>query len=196
MSQVMDSEPFLDCLVLVDTIFSNWKLYFGSKLKARQELDVQTAKLWAAALVMMEVTEVEVETAFLKSLTQLWPPTTPADLLELVRGNHTINFPEACTAYTQTANGIYSHPVCYETAVRVGLWNMRNSPEYATRKAWNEVYPKVCTEYSQDSAKFEQKQLKLDSKKKSDARMADKSEISSQRQLEITMAAIEKIRKL
>lgn len=192
----MELEPFLDCLILVDNLFSHWKLHFGSKLKDRQDLDVQTAKQWAAALVMMEVTEIEVETAFLKSLTHLWPPTTPADFLELVRSNHTSQFPEAYTAYTQAANGTYLHPVCHETAVRVGLWNMRNANEYITRRAWNEIYPQVCDEYSQDSAKFEPNAIAIERKREIDTPVLAAPKKLSESQIKAAMSAIEKIREM
>lgn len=192
-SQVMQSEQYPEYLELVDVLFANWKLHFGSKLKDRQILDLDTATLWAAALAMLKATSQEIDLAFAASITKKWPPTTPADLLELVRGNNTSQYPESYTAYTHAANGNYLHPVCHATAVRVGLWNMRNLNEYVTRKAWNEVYPLVCADHSHDSVKFDQNLAAIERNNQSDVKL-DKPKKSLEEQSAITTTFIENIR--
>ena len=142
----MASEQYLECLVLVDELFKNWKSHFGSKLKERQELDLQTARLWSVALALLEVTENEFEIAFTQSLIQKWPPTTPADFVALARVEASTQFPDSYTAYTNAANGTYLHPVCYETAVRVGLWRLRSEDTRFVFPSWKEAYQIVCNE--------------------------------------------------
>lgn len=190
------SEQYLDCLVLVDELFKNWKAHFGSKLKERQELDLQTARLWSVALALLEVTENEFEIAFTQSLIQKWPPTTPADFVELARVEASTQFPDSYTAYTNAANGKYLHAVCYEAAVRVGLYEMRNQAQYVTLKIWKDIYAVVCNEYMRDTAKFEQNQLKLAPKSQSDTNVPASPQISLERQSEIAMLSITKIREI
>lgn len=190
------SEQYLDCLVLVDELFKNWKLHFGSKLKERQELDLQTARLWSIALALLEVTEIEFEIAFTQSLIQKWPPTAPADFVALARLEASSHFPDSYTAYISAANNSYIHPVCHATAVRVGLWQMRNADEYVSKKLWNEIYPLVCAEYTRDSAKFEQNAIAIEHKRQSDMPALSAPKIDSQSQIQVAMTAIKKIREM
>ena len=190
------SEQYLDCLVLVDELFKNWKLHFGSKLKERQELDLQTARLWSIALALLEVTEIEFEIAFTQSLIQKWPPTAPADFVALARLEASSHFPDSYTAYISAANNSYIHPVCHATAVRVGLWQMRNADEYVSKKLWNEIYPLVCAEYSHDSAQFNQNAIAIERKRQSDMPALAAPKIDSESQIQAAMTAIEKIREM
>jgi hypothetical protein len=144
---VKASEQYLDCLVLVDELFKNWKLHFGSKLKERQELDLQTARLWSIALALLEVTEIEFEIAFTQSLIQKWPPTAPADFVALARLEASSHFPDSYTAYISAANNSYIHPVCHATAVRVGLWRLRSEDTRFVYPSWKEAYQIVCNEF-------------------------------------------------
>lgn len=110
---------------LVDALFEKWNKHFSSKLKDRQVLDLDTARLWAAALVMLKATNEEIDLAFAVSITKLWPPTTPADFLELIRSEVVSEYPNSDTAYIAAANGNYLHAVCHETAMRIGTFELR-----------------------------------------------------------------------
>ena len=192
----MQSEQYIECLGLVDALFTKWRSHFGSKLKDRQVLDLETAQMWAAALVMLQVTKHEIDLAFAVSITKLWPPTTPADLLEPVRGGQVSPYPDSYTAYQQAANGNYLHPVCHETAKRIGTWELARQPEYVTKRQWEETYKQVCLEYSQDSAKFNQNQAAIEHKRQSDTKVLDKPKMSLEEQSAIATAALKKIREI
>lgn len=163
----MASEQYLDCLVLVDKLFKNWKSHFGSKLKERQELDLQTARLWSVALALLEVTEIEFEIAFTQSLIKKWPPTAPADFVALARLEASSQFPDSYTAYTNAANGSYLHLVCHETAVRVGLWNMRCGNERFVYQLWKDAYPVVCKEHLEGATHIQPVSHQIENKSQS-----------------------------
>lgn len=192
----MESEQYLDYLILVNHLFDRWKLHFQSKLKERQVLDLKTAKMWAVALMMMQVTEQEMESAFAVSITKLWPPTTPADLLEPIRGSEVSPYPDAYTAYQQAANGNYLHPVCKETAKRLGTWELKSQAESITQPKWQRIYKQVCLEYSVDSAKFNQIHAAIESKYQSDTKVLYKPRLSLEEQSAIATAALKKIREI
>lgn len=192
----MESEQYLDYLILVKHLFDRWKLHFQDKLKDRKVLDLKTAEMWSVALMLMQATEREMEAAFAVSITKKWPPTTPADFLEPVRGVEVSLYPDAYTAYQQAANGNYLHPVCKETAKRLGTWELKSQAERITQPKWDKLYKQVCLEYSLDSAKFNQNQAAIESKHQADAKVLGKPILSLEEQSEIATAALKKIREI
>lgn len=191
----MQSEQYLEYLELVDALFEKWNKHFSSRLKDRQFLDLDTARLWAAALVMLKATNEEIDLAFAVSITKLWPPTTPADFLELIRSEVVSEYPNSDTAYIAAANGNYLHAVCHETAMRIGTFELRNQDGYITSKKWDRIYKEVCIEHSQNAAKFNQNIAAIQRKRKSDT-PALAPKISLEAQSAITQSALEKTRKL
>lgn len=121
-----------------------WKTLFGSKLKSN-EWDINTVKVWTIALNDLQITPEEFAIAQRKSLTLSWPPTAPADFLELGRGSVLDNYPDMHEAYIDAAHHRWdSDGILYETAKRVGLAAMREMPETKTYPQWQKHYPEVC----------------------------------------------------
>lgn len=181
-------------------MFELWGTAWGDKLKNNRPsmLTMETIDIWAVSLVQAQMTQDEFNAAMPLSISAEleWPPCSPADFLALVRGKHTSQFPEAYTAYIQAANGCYLHLVCHATAVRVGLWQMRNADEYVTKRAWNEIYPLVCAEYSHDADKFNQNAIAIERKRQSDMPALAAPKAASESQIQAAISAIEKIREM
>lgn len=196
----MQSELFMVSKGLVLEMFDCWGSAWGDKLKENrpERLTMQTIDIWTVSLVQAGMTQVEFDIAMPLSISaeREWPPSSPSGFLALARGKHTSQFPESYAAYIQAANGRYLHPVCHATAVRVGLWNMRNENEYVTKKLWNEIYPLVCVEYSQDIAKFEQNAIAIEHKRQSDMSALALPKIDSESQIQAEMAAMTAIEKI
>ena len=130
-------------------MFEDWKRVFGSKLKDRQSVDLRTAELWSIALQQLKITPKEFKAAMQKSITLEWPPTAPADFLALGRTETASNYPEIKDAYNRAANGKFKkHAVIYETAKRVGFWELKTQPESISYKSWQKHYVEVCEEHS------------------------------------------------
>ena len=125
-----------------------WKTLFGSKLKSN-EWDINTVKVWTIALNDLQITPEEFATAQRKSLTLSWPPTAPADFLELGRGSIADNYPEVRQAYIDQANRKTECPIAYETARRIGFGFIREQSEAVSYPMWQKIYKEVCIEHSQ-----------------------------------------------
>lgn len=122
---------------------------FASKMKA-DEWGKHRIDIWALALSDLQITEKEFTNARRKSLTLSWPPTAPADFLELGRGSITDNYPDMHKAYIDAAHHRWdSEGVLYETAKRVGLAALRELPEVKTYPQWQRHYVEVCKLHSQ-----------------------------------------------
>ena len=137
--------PSEQSINLVIDLFEDWKRMFGNKLQDRQHLDLRTAELWALALRNERLTLAEFKQAAALSLSLKWPPTSAADFVALIRTES--EYPETYKAYKQAANQDYSHEVIYESAKRVGFWEIRSQAESVTYKRWQKVYPEVCEEH-------------------------------------------------
>ena len=110
---------------------------------------LDTVEVWAIALTDLQITRSELVTAQRKSMSLEWPPTAPADFLVLGRTETASNYPDMRDAYKRAANLQYKkHEVIYETAKRVGFWEMKTQPESVSYKSWQQHYPKVCEEHA------------------------------------------------
>lgn len=106
--------------------------------------DLTTAQIWAVALNDLGMTFDMFGSAFRKSLTLEWMPSTPKDFYNLaVLGD----YPDIRWAYMQACDGKYQHQVIYETACRVGFYELRNLSEQGTYGTWCERYMQVCQEH-------------------------------------------------
>ncbi|WP_227430439.1 hypothetical protein [Psychrobacter sp. I-STPA6b] len=83
-----------------------------------------------------------------KSLGLEWCPTAPADFLKLGRSEQAKNYPDMRQAYIDAVNQKYPEAVVFETAKRVGFWEIRTQSEAVTWKRWQEIYPQVCAEHA------------------------------------------------
>lgn len=126
------------------SIFAAWKRIFRSKMRD-EDWDITTAKIWVLALNQMGVTQNQFEQAKRKSVTLQWPPTAPADFVALASNEYT----DCRQAYLEATNGKYVNAVTYETAKRVGFWDIKTKSESQTYPRWQQIYPKVCQEHAQ-----------------------------------------------
>lgn len=56
--------------------------------------------------------------------------------------------PESRVAYMEAVHRRYPHEVIYETAQRIGTWELSTKSEKETWAMWKEIYPKVCQEHA------------------------------------------------
>lgn len=142
-----DSERSIN---LVIDLFEDWLRMYGSKLKDRQTLDLRTAELWTLAIKNSGITLKEFNMAAELSLNLEWPPTAAQDFIKLIKGDSLARYPDIHQAYRDAANCNYSsHEVLYETARRVGFYDIRTKSESVTYKRWQAHYPVVCSEHEQ-----------------------------------------------
>lgn len=149
------SEPSVRLLELITDMFEDWKRVFGAKLQERQVLDVRTTELWAIALQGLRITPAEFNTALAKSLTLKWPPTAPADFLELARAGKQSEYLDTQTAFETACRcaGMrgdverdWRHPTVLETANRIG-WGNLASASNGFIKYFSTVYEQVIIEH-------------------------------------------------
>ena len=156
------SEPSVRLLELITDMFEDWKRILGAKLQERQVLDVRTTELWAIALQGLRITPAEFNTALAKSLTLKWPPTAPADFLDLARAGKQSEYLDIQTAFETACRcaGIrgdverdWRHPTVLETANRIG-WGNLSSAGNGFIKYFATVYEQVIIEHK-NGANFE-----------------------------------------
>ncbi len=134
-------------------MFAKWKVYFKTKMKD-EEWGLVNIVLWQAVLNEFNVTEAELiagttKACFARELNG-WPPTTATDFINVIRADVVSEYPDIRDAYTRAANNKFKkHAVIYETAKRVGFWELKTQPEHISYKRWQEHYPKVCDEHAQ-----------------------------------------------
>ena len=172
-----------------------FKIGFGNKHDVNH-WNAERLEIWAIALTELEITPNEFKLAVSKVRQQTWQPSTPRDFLNLARPPITDNYPNSDTAYIAAANGNYLHPVCHETAQRIGTFELRTQDGYITSKKWNRIYKEVCIEHSQNAAKFNQNIAAIERKRQSDKHVLAAPKMSLETQSAITQSAIDKIRKL
>lgn len=106
--------------------------------------DEAARSLWKRDLNQLGVTDAMLQTG-LKASTDLdWPPS-PAEFAKLCQASD--GLPDVDTAYRRAVVAHWSHPVVYEAASRVGVFELRNWPESKSRPAYERAYKQVCTEW-------------------------------------------------
>lgn len=106
--------------------------------------------IWARYLTKKVITKAEFELAEEKSFDGDWMPNNAKEFLALARNSTVSNYPDIHQAYRDAANCNYSsHEVLYETARRVGFYDIRTKSESVTYKRWQAHYPVVCSEHEQ-----------------------------------------------
>ena len=128
-------------------MFTIWKSQYKTKMK-EGAWDLLTAQIWAVALADMNMTQDEYYVSYRKSLSLEWLPTTPYDFLMLAREEIIKQYPESRVAYMEAVHRRYPHEVIYETAQRIGTWELSTKSEKETWAMWKEIYPKVCQEHA------------------------------------------------
>lgn len=127
-------------------LFGEWQLNFGNKAKA-EDYPTQKAILWAKVIMHLQPTGDQWQQARQRSILEEWPPSSARDLLALADACEQ-DYPNSRQAYLDAAQKKYVHAVVYETARRVGFLDMRDKAETVTYPCWQQIYPKVCQEYS------------------------------------------------
>lgn len=128
-------------------MFTIWKSQYKTKMK-EGAWDLLTAQIWAVALADMNMTQDEYYVSYRKSLSLEWLPTTPYDFLMLAREEIIKQYPESRVAYMEAVHRRYPHEVIYETAQRIGTWELSTKSEKETWAMWKDIYPKVCQEHA------------------------------------------------
>lgn len=131
----------------IANLFKGWKRLFRTKMKDT-DWDIETLLIWHVALNDLSMTNTEFENAMRKSLTLTWPPTAPANFLELARADVVSNYLDVRQAYIDAANFNYADDIVYETARRVGFASLRSDVEYRTYPIWIKTYRDVCIAHS------------------------------------------------
>ena len=126
-------------------LFGEWQLNFGHKAPVKN-YPVQKAVLWAKVILHIQPTAEQWRLSKENSLFEEWPPSSARDLLALAPVNNPC-YPDMHQAYIDAAvNQKYTHAVVYETARRLGFWDLKSKSETVTYKRWQQLYPKVCYE--------------------------------------------------
>ena len=164
----------------IASLFAGWKKIFARKMND-DDWQGDTVQVWYIALNDMGMTLDQFNLAKRKSLTLKWPCTAPADFVELAHSELANQFPDMRQAYIEAAHGRYPHAAIYETANRVGMWELRNHAESVTWPMWKQVYPKVCQEMI-DGATFtmpvsQQIEVKAGPEKTPEQKVADQAKI-------------------
>lgn len=152
-SEPYDNEQMLRQLTKeIVRLFGEWQLNFGNKAPVKN-YPIQKAALWARVILYMQPTSDQWRLAKENSLFEEWPPSSARDLLALAPVTNPC-YPDMHQAYIDAAvNQKYTHAVVYETARRVGFWDLKSKSETVTYKRWQQLYPQVCYEDA-DGANF------------------------------------------
>ncbi|WP_348549582.1 hypothetical protein AADH33_03505 [Psychrobacter sp. KFRI-CH2-11] len=127
-------------------LFGEWQLNFGNKAKAA-DYPVQKALLWAKVVLHLQPSAERWQQAKERSILEEWPPSSARDLLALADQDAS-GYPDMREAYLSAASKRYAHAVVYETARRVGFWDIKSRAEAITYQRWQQIYPKVCSEHA------------------------------------------------
>lgn len=127
-------------------MFSDWKLWFKNKLNPN-EWGVETVILWARYLTIKGITKRQFDMAKTLSIELDFPPNNAKEFLDLLKNDEFKQFPQARTAYFDAVNHRYTHEVVYETANRVGFWELKTYSEKQSYPLWQHHYPQVCQAY-------------------------------------------------
>ncbi|WP_169391993.1 MULTISPECIES: hypothetical protein [Psychrobacter] len=126
-------------------LFGEWQLNFGRKACAK-DYPVQKAILWARVVMHLNPTAEEWQVAKARSIFEEWPPSSARDLLALASVRS--DYPDLRDAYKAATQGLYAHDVVFETARRLGFWDLKSKAESITYPIWQSLYPKVCREHA------------------------------------------------
>ena len=103
----------------------------------------EPSKLWSDFLASIRPQLIGQAIALAARSGSKFPPHLPefADLCQRAAG-----FPSADQAYRDAANARWTHAVIYETARRLGLYELRRSSERDMLPRWRAAYADVCAE--------------------------------------------------
>ncbi len=127
----------------IEVLFQTFARRWGAKWD-RTFNDKKARSLWLHDLKLLAVTDESMRTGLIGSTDLEWPPS-PAEFAKLCQASD--GLPDVDTAYRRAVVAHWSHPVVYEAASRVGVFELRNWPESKSRPAYERAYKQVCTEW-------------------------------------------------
>jgi len=105
-------------------------------------VDDKARSLWRMDLENLGVGDAGLMLGLKASGGLAWPPS-PAEFAALCEPD--LGLPQV--AFVEACHGRYPHEVIYETARRIGLWELRHWSDAQGRREFMPVYAAVCTEY-------------------------------------------------
>lgn len=124
-------------------MFMTWKQVFGTKM-SDGDWGLQKAEIWAVTLQEKGWTQRRQKIAEYKARHLNWMPTTATDFYHLGVQDE---LPDCRNAYLQACNQEYDTAIAYETARRVGFYDLRNRSEKETYSRWQDEFLAVCDEF-------------------------------------------------
>ncbi len=149
---MQDKQPSNQLIEAIRILFQQWKAWFKNKMKTRDDdfdWSFDMVLVWARYLTKKEITQSEFAAASERSFDEDWMPNNAKEFLALARQPISQNYPDMRQAYMAAANENYSHQVIFETARRVGFWEIKSQSESVSYKLWQQHYPQVCQEHAQ-----------------------------------------------
>ena len=130
-------------------LFAKMKDEFGMLFTHKEHrFTAIRAKDWAVDLINAGITVDEFNVGAYKTLKESEYPVERAyTFIKLCRDIKIDGVPDVREAYVKASNNQYPHEVVYETARRVGFWELRTQPEVVSYKSWQKHYSEVCSEY-------------------------------------------------
>lgn len=108
--------------------------------------EMDKALLWANYLTAKRMTKREFNQAKAQSFDLDFPPNNPKEFLDLGRVD---NFIDVYQAYVKASHQDYATAEIYETASRVGMYELRSQAESKIYPIWQKIYEQVCQEVQQ-----------------------------------------------
>ncbi|OEH66785.1 MAG: hypothetical protein BAX61_13350 [Psychrobacter sp. B29-1] len=133
-------------------LFEEFKTEYGDLFEYKKHrFTTARAREWAVELLESGINAEQYQNARYQAVkNQKYPIERAYEFIQLCQQSALNDYPEIRDAYTRAANLKYKkHEVIYETAKRVGFWNLKTQPESISYKSWQKHYPEVCKEHSE-----------------------------------------------
>lgn len=133
-------------------LFEEFKTEYGDLFEYKKHrFTTARAREWAVELLESGINAEQYQNGRYQAVkNQKYPIERAYEFIQLCKQTALDDYPEIRDAYTRAANLKYKkHEVIYETAKRVGFWNLKTQPESVSYKSWQKHYPEVCKEHSE-----------------------------------------------
>ncbi len=127
----------------IEVLFQTFARRWGAKWD-KTFSDKKARSLWLHDLRLLGVTDSSLRVGLADTAVLDWPPS-PAEFAKLCLDSD--GLPDIDTAYRRAVVAHWSHPVVYEAARRVGVFELRNWPESKSRPAYERAYKQVVSEW-------------------------------------------------
>lgn len=104
----------------------------------------QPSESWKAALAVIPLQAVAAVLAVLPVQFPSWPPSQ-AEFLAMCLAE--MGLPSAQAAYADACHHCWTHPIVYETARRIGVYEVRHRTEKQIFPTWQAQFARVCVEF-------------------------------------------------